>query len=323
MRPRPAALSFILALTIAPLLSGTVAFAYDGSSYNSIKEAVFQNPYAELPHYKVEKALFGTSGRSEENHLLRAAKRTLTSKDDLLKFPQGQKLLQANGICFAGEWIIDTDSPYSGQFRNPTHGLVIARASVTLSGTEQADKRAFGLALKLFPTQDAGATVATLNAFVMHSIGGTRTKHVLDLVVDNEPPLGSLPSLAHLGAAYRLLRDLKMADKMISQTKPDVNYRPVTHWAGDASLSTVVAPRWLRLRAPTKLPRVDKRDFRDELRVVHYPKQKLVWLIEVAGDGHNKKSDAEWLNIGRLVFSESITSPACDQQLHFAHPRLQ
>ncbi|MGI9293265.1 MAG: hypothetical protein ACR2PS_04715, partial [Pseudomonadales bacterium] len=100
--------------------------AYEGSSYSTIKQAIFQNPYTELPHYRVEKKLFGKSGSSEDNHLLQAAKRTLTTKDDLLEFQQGQKLLQANGICFAGEWIIDAGSPYTGQFHNPTRSLVIA-----------------------------------------------------------------------------------------------------------------------------------------------------------------------------------------------------
>ncbi len=323
MRQRLLTISFILTLTIASLLNGTLARAYDGNSYDSIKQAVFQNPYAELSYYKVEKSLFGMSGRGEDNNLLQAAKRTLNNNEDLLEFPHGQKLLQANGICFAGVWIIDTESPYSGQFSNPTRALIIARASVTLSGTRQADKRAFGLALKLFATQDANATVPTLNAFVMHSMGGTRTKHVLDLAVDNEPALGSLPSFSHLGAAYRLLRDLETADKLISKTKPDVNYRPVTHWAADAARGSVAAPRWLRLRAPAELPRVDKADFRDELRVQHYPQKKLIWLIEVADDKNGKKSNAEWLTIGRLEFTESITSPACDQRLHFAHPRLQ
>lgn len=323
MRPRLPRISFIHVLIIFPLLCSQLALAYEGSSYSTIQQTIFRNPYNELPHYRVEKKLFGKSGRSEKNHLLRAAKRTLTTKDDLLKFPQGQKLLQANGICFAGEWIVDTDSPYSGQFQNATRSLVIARASVALSGTEQSDKRAFGLALKLFPTSDADSIVPTLNAFVMHSMGGLRTKHVLDLAVDNEPPLGALPSFSQLGAAYRLLRDLEAADKMISKAKPDVNYRPVTHWAEYGSNELVTTPRWLRLRAPAELPRVDKRDFREELRVEHYPQQKLIWLIEVAGDKNSKKSDADWLTIGKLVFNESITSPACDKQLHFAHPTLR
>ncbi|MGI9287044.1 MAG: hypothetical protein ACR2P1_16790 [Pseudomonadales bacterium] len=323
MRPRLPSRSFIHVLIIFSLLCGQLAFTYEGSSHSAIRQTIFQNPYDELPHYRVEKKLFGKSGRSENNHLLQAAKRTLTAKEDLLEFPQGQKLLQANGICFAGEWIIDTDSPYSGLFQNPTRSLVIARASVALSGTRQSDKRAFGFAIKLFPTNDADSVVPTLNAFVVHSMGGVRTKHVLDLALDNEPPLGAMPSFSQLGAAYRLLRDLKAADKMISKTKPDVSYRPVTHLAEYGADGEASAPRWLRLRAADGLPRVDKNDFRDELRVKNYPQQQLIWSIEVAVDKNSKKSNAEWQPIGRLVFNESITSPACDKQLHFAHPLLR
>lgn len=305
------------------MLCGQLVSAYEGSSYNAIKQAVFQSPYPELPHYRVEKKLFGKSGRNEDNHLLRAAKRTLTIEDDLLEFPQGQKLLNANGICFAGEWMVDAASPYTGLFQHPTRSPAIARASVALSGTEQSDKRAFGMALKLFPLNDSETVVPTLNAFVMHSMGGVRTKHVLDLALDNAPPLGALPSFTQLSVAYRLLRDLETADKLVSQTKPDVSYRPITHLAEYRTKGEVVAPVWLRLRAADELPRVDKNDFRDELRVEHYPQQKLIWLIDVAAGEDGKKSNAEWLTIGKLVFSESITSPACDRRLHFAHPRLR
>ena len=154
-------------------------------------------------------------------------------------------------------------------------------------------------------------------------MGGVRSKYVLDLVVDNAPPLGAWPSFGQLTTAYRLLRDLKAADRMISQTKPDVSYRPVTHLAEYGDKGQMIAPTWLRLRALDELPRIDKSDFRDELRVENYPQQKLVWLIEVANEEGRGKSKAQWQTIGKLIFSESITSQACDQRLHFAHPVLR
>ena len=92
--------SSILVLVLSLTLHVQLASAYDGSSYNEIKQVVFNQPYATLPHYQVDKKLFGDSGVSETNLLLQAARRTLTIKDDLFNFPQGQKLLQANGICF-------------------------------------------------------------------------------------------------------------------------------------------------------------------------------------------------------------------------------
>ncbi len=301
------------------------ALAYEGSSFNSVSQIVFQNPYGVLPQYRVSKKQFGEKGVVPDNYVLQAAKRTLTTQEDFWDFPNGQKLFQANGICFAGEWLIDKTSPYTGQFSYLTKSRVIARASVALSGTKQSDKRAFGFALKLFPSSDPNTVAPTLNAFVMHSMAGTYTQHVLDLVMDNEPALGGLPPISQLGLAYRLLKDFKTADKMFTTAKPDVGYRPVAHLAvpNREDRKAIVAPTWLRLRPFENLPRIDKADFRDELRVEHYPKQQLIWAIEVASGKRNNKSDAEWIILGRLVLNESITSPACDQQLHFAHPVLR
>lgn len=310
--------SFTLTLILS--LYHSVCLAYEGNRYNDIKQQVFNTPYSVLPHYQVSKKLFGKSGNGSNNHLLTAARRTLTSKEDLLDFPQGQKLLQANGICFAGLWIIDSPSDYSGQFHYPTKTPVIARASVALSGTLHTDIRAFGFALKLFPEPEKISP--TLNAFVINSMGGARSRYALDYVMDNAPSLGSLPSFTQLTTAYRLLRDLKRADKMTGSKKPDISFRPITHLARDDQQGKVVAPTWLRLTAATGLPRIDKSDFRNELRVKLYPQHTLTWVIEVASDKDGDKSNTHWQTIGKLVFNESITSKACDQRLHFSHPRL-
>jgi len=48
-------------------------------------------------------------------------------------------------------WKINHSSPYSGLFQARTNVPVIVRASVSLSGTKQRDKRAFGMAIKLSP----------------------------------------------------------------------------------------------------------------------------------------------------------------------------
>ena len=296
---------------------------YNGSSYNAISAAVFTKPYDQLPQYSTTATLFGDSGSDPaKNHLLSAAQRTLSDRRDLIEFPQGQKLLQANGICFAGKWIIDQPSDYSGQFRFPTESLLIARASVLLSGTQQGDKRGFGLALKIFPTGDPDQIVPTLNAFVMHSMGGIKTKYTLDLVVDNEPPLGALPPLRDLSTAYRLMRDFKRADNAVSHGGANISYRPLTHLAEQAEIANINAPTWLRLKALDTLPRIDQLDFRDELRTQHYPEGTLVWVIEAATDAGKGKSRASWSTLGRVVFNNSITSVDCDQRLHFVHPVL-
>ena len=74
------------------------------SRFENLKRVIFETPYTELPNYQVKLKTFGKSGKGEENKLLVAARRTLNDDRDLIDFPGGQKLLQANGICFAGQW---------------------------------------------------------------------------------------------------------------------------------------------------------------------------------------------------------------------------
>lgn len=312
-------------------LSNT-AFAQEQSRFIDIKNAVFTQPYETLPQYKVSKKKFGSKGDNDKNHLLAAARRTLSSRADLLDFPHGQKLFNANGICFSGVWSIDASSPYTGQFKQGSQSLVIARASVALSGTKRGDKRAFGFALKLFPGMDEEQATETINVFVMHSLSGTRARHVLGLRLDNAPSLGSLPSLTQLGTVLRMQSDLERADAEAGAKPPQVAFRPVTELAvGDEGV-TPVSPRWLRLVASDEMPRIDEDDFRDELRVENYPNNTLVYRIDVAsprapaaneGEDTTKKiskKKAQWQTIGRLILNESITSEVCDRQLHFPHP---
>ncbi|MFK8047624.1 MAG: hypothetical protein AB8B81_04225 [Halioglobus sp.] len=298
--------------------------AYEGSRYQSVHDTVFSKSYSTLPNYQVDERLFGLKGDGDSNALFAAAMRTLQSQQDIFDFPQGQKLLNANGICFSGVWIIDSASNYGGQFAVGTQSLAIVRASVALSGTRQPDKRAFGMAIKLFPTMNPKALVRTANAFVLHSLGGIRTKHLTTLALDNAPELGSLPSLTQWGTALRLRTDLEKADEAAGSLEPDSSYRSVAPLArltnANARQTSTLAPAMLKLRLESDTPLIDEPDFRDELRLENYPQHKLSWVIEVAGAREKDKSKIEWQSLGRLVLSQSITSPGCDQQLHFAHP---
>lgn len=77
--------------------------------FNKVKGAVFSDEYSALPQYKVTKKHFD---RDHHNLLFADAKRTLESSDDLIEFPAGQKLLQANGICFSGKWVMNEQSDF-------------------------------------------------------------------------------------------------------------------------------------------------------------------------------------------------------------------
>ena len=291
------------------------------SRFEDLKNTLFATPYEELPNYKVNRKLFGPSKDNEENKLLQAARRTFDSSSDLITFPSGQKLLNANGICFVGEWRITQQSSFTGLYKKGVISPAIVRGSVALSGTRQKNKRSFGMAIKLLP-HDLGHA-PSLNAFVLHSMGGIRTKHLLDLSMDNQPPLGRLPNFRDISTALRLRSDLEKADKEKGAKKPRVSYRPVNDFAQyNQNKEDVIAPKWLKLK-PLTDTRVDEDDFRNEFNVASYPSNNIRYAIEVAADTDNgKKTNAQWQTIGELILSESVTSKACDTQLHFTHPKL-
>jgi hypothetical protein len=75
---------------------------YKGSSFTTVAEAVFSEPYDTLPQPEVTATALGDDGDVASNHLRVAARRTLSVRDVLIEFPGGKKLFQANGRCFAG-----------------------------------------------------------------------------------------------------------------------------------------------------------------------------------------------------------------------------
>lgn len=310
----------IVSWAIAP-----AAGAYDGSSYRAVRDAVFRDPYAALPAYSVSRDSFGAAGDHGDNHLRQAARRTLTVRDDLYDFPHGRKLIQPNGICFGGHWQITGESPYTGLLAPGARAPAVARASVALGDTESGHRRAFAVAVKLFPTEDPDAVVPTANLLLKETIAGTLHPHFLDAVLDNHPDLGGLPSWSRLGLALRIRGDLNAVDRELSPGGPDLRYRPVDELAeaGLVAGQAAHAPRWLRLQIKEGTPRVDAPDFRDELQVANYPGSLLVWDIDVAASNPRGKDHADWHRIGSLTLHESVVSRTCDGRLHFAHPILK
>ena len=297
--------------------------AYDGSSFESVREAIFSDPYESLPRLTVGPVHFGASGDSEDNHLLQAARRTLSSREDLVDFPHRQKLFQANGICFTGRWTIDSPSPNSGYFSPGSSGLLVVRASVSQSETTRGHRRAFAIAGKLFPTLDPSEAVETGNFFAMENLIGTTDDYFIDAVLDNHPRRSGLPrTLQELNTGLRVLRDFKRADRELSPGGARVDYRPLYPIAelGLVADATAVSPQWMQLRIEPDTPHVDAHDFRDELRLEGYPGRVLKWQIHVAAKHPDGKSAATWQHIGSIRLDDYVLSRSCDARLHFAHP---
>ncbi len=309
----------LTAITLLWIVSGACQ-----ASYETVYRAVFSAPYKTLPHYVVDKKLFGRGGTGTQNALYQAALRTLTSNADLIDFAKGQKLFQPNGICFAAHWRIDKKTDFTGLFAAPAAARGIVRISVMLSGTNKGEKRAFAMAIKLFPQKRRAGR--SLNLLMMASMGGAYIDHASTAVMDNEPALGSLPRLSDWGTALRIRKDLARANTTVAHgvgiANARIQYRSVAHAAalGVTDENLVHAPEWLRLRVVPDTPRIDAQDFRDELSLRNYPDGKLIYEIEVAGDHAAGKAAAHWQPIGHLELHESITSPGCDRRLHFQHP---
>ena len=307
----------LLATTAMP------ARAYAGSSFEQVRDAVFSDPYDVLPRLTVSPAHFGRSGDYPDNHLLQAARRTLSNREDLLDFPQGRKLFQANGICFTGRWTIDVASKNTGFFSNGSSGLLVVRASVSLSETTRGFRRAFALAGKLFPTLDPAETVPTANFFAMENLIGSTDDYFLDAVLDNHPRRSGLPrTLQDLNTGLRVLSDFNRADRELSPGGPVVDYRPLYPIAeiGLAADATAVSPQWMKLQIAPGTRRVDANDFRDELRLEGYRNRALHWQIHVTSDRPERKSAATWQHIGSIRLDDYVASASCDARLHFAHP---
>ena len=324
------------------------------SAFEEVKSLVFSDPYSSLPQYEVSRKHFDVNG---ENVLLKHAQRTLESNANFIELGTKHKLLQANGICFAGTWKMNQSSPYSGLFQAGTEVPVIVRASVSLSGTKQRDKRAFGMAIKLFPNAHSALTE---NIFLMHSLGGTKTQYVANLPMTNEPALGELPPFSQLLTAYRLESDLEKADKALSGKKANARFRPVSHLAAvkvsdansklaghteestlEPSISALTTskeielerelemktekqgPHWLRAALSSDTPLVDKDDFRDELSLQHYPNQTLSWVLYAANFNDAGIDEAQWQEVGEIILTESVVSLTCDTKLHFNHPAIE
>lgn len=287
------------------------------NTFESVWKKVISDPYAELPQYEVSKEKFGPGKPPEQNLLLRDAERTLRDDADFASWHHGHKLFQPNGICFSGRWQIDTPSTFTGLFSNGTDIPAIVRVSVMLSGTTQADKRALGMAIKLFPPDQS----ASENILVMESMGGKYLTHVTDAVLDNHPTLGNIPKIADIGVLLRIRKDLKSAIKLAETDEIKLRYLPLMHIATStlADGEQDVSPYWIRFQASGGTPKIDAQDFRDELRLEHYPDGVLSFAISVAGANAGSKSKAEWDQIGRLELTAYTISATCDTALHFKH----
>lgn len=322
----------LVSLTLA-LGIGFGAFAqiaeadYSGSSFNEVWGVVLDqsfNPRTEvesaeykvyrdglLPQYPVNATSVFKNGDSE---LKRDAIRTTSERFDY--YDRLPKKLHPNGVCVAGEWKIETNTPYSGMLASQASGLIIGRISVAMEKTKAGQDRGFGFAGKIFPTLNQNDVVKTGNFFSVDVLMGTDLAHALDAKTTNQPALGFNFSLIGLG--LRIASALKAGDK-------DPGFRPLTQvaTAGLADNAPVLQPHWIRFRADAKLKRNNQADFRNEILVAMHENKTLTYYVDVSNTTHDRNTTRGWSTIGRITLNQAITSYGCDRRLHFSHPKVK
>jgi hypothetical protein len=273
-------------------------FVYDGSTFDEVKQASWAGPYdGKLPRHR-------GAGPTTFMRLVNDGARNLIDRRDVL--PHFDKLIHSNGITMTGVWRIDADSPYTGYFANGSEGLVLARGSVAANALKSGQRRAFGWGVKVWPTMDPTEKAQPGNIVTVSKLSGERKRHIVDYAPTNNPPIGFDPAARLVNQVLFRLMDTRPGWRQVYPVSalglPD-----------DAEVRT---PDLFMLRVADGTPRVDEKDFRDELRLEHYPGHRLVYDICV-----KDFADEEYRRIGAIEFDDYAIAEGGDKRLHFWIPR--
>src|SRR6185369_10558957 len=329
---------------------GPISNDFKESSYKEIHTALFvpavSRPYYDvwngakgthLPIYKttfasVTAGLLSLSGK--EFAMLRAARRTVRTHGDLRWGADRngfRRLVHPMGVCLAGTWKIEENSPYkdyTGYFQPGAEGRVIARYSLGGNQTEGGHNRSLGLAGKLFPLSDAvDGSTRRAHFITQEDLGGAFTNSVTEAILTNAPPVTLHKRGSGLFAFIPVIAALMTADK-----EPAERQLYEVAELGKPEGEPTVCPRFMRLQlvAPSKDYGDEGVDFRNEILGMMYDagnreKQRdLEFTIEVSESGKRtlfqKVTGQEWTVIGKLVFHEAAASYNGDFVIHFHHP---
>lgn len=309
-------LSFIIILSI----SGT---SYSDSKFSETWGQVKSDPYWIMPQYIVSvENFFGLDFTKFpfiwRNKLQDRSYQTLEDSTDIS--PYFDKVLHSNGICLKGTWDITEETDYTGYFASGSSGLIIARVSTALSATKQWEERAFGLAGKIYPTQDENHTtpLQTANFFTIENLGGIRRDYFLDAQNTNDiiQISPTLTALLQAPLGIMVADAFGNADGPLTTALIRELY-PVAELDKPQGVSTK-QPVWLKITGSAETPRVLKGDFRNELKIENYADGISMDII--TADTGARLGEKEWRKIGTIRFDDSTVSNSCDHRLHFQHP---
>jgi hypothetical protein len=285
---------------------------------------------------------------------------TTFSTDDDLKADDHYKYIHSMGVCAPAEWKIDhpaeiAGSPLTGLFAptySPVKGIVRLSVSVNDARYTPGQKRAWGLAIKLFPSPDPNQVVATKNLlfFDRYGLDGSDRPFVL------LPPQGdhSVQFLNFINDTAAKSAPARLISSLFSFFDVIASYRPLNGFSGvdedNRDISTPNVPTFLALRArPVSgsqelldsvrgKGQLNGYDFRNELQ--SYASGGIVFDVFVSGASQEdiKTADTAALTtkalalhellddprsspapIGTLTLGKPTVSTDCDLRLHFAH----
>lgn len=280
-----------------------------------------------LPQYPVNTRKFTKELRQQ---LTTRAEQTLSDSVDY--YPRLDKLVHSNGICMAGSWYItqngknEQNQSYTGLFAQGASSPFIGRLSVALSNTVQGKPQAFGMAGKLFGTEDTTQDVTTANFFVADVLTGTKRESVFDAPMTNKPKVSLRPSLLGFGL---------QVGRIFSNADSNADMRPITDIArmGLAEDQSLVSPTYMMLLpyTPDNHQGTAGIDFRDEFaltptEVANGVARYFAIYVSNQTSEATQASQAEdkgWQHIGFIKATETVVSYGCDRQLHFAHPKSE
>lgn len=294
------------------------------SRFNDVWQQVKSDPYEVLPQHKVTLESFISVDFSKfpffRDTLTERSIDTIKNDADLL--PYFKKTLHANGVCLKGSWNITEATPYSGYFSSGSQGLIIARASTALSATQRHEERAFGLAGKIYPTNDEHHATAlpTANFFTIENLGGIQRDYFLDAkntndIIQISPTMTVFMNTlvgARVAAAFMTGDQSGLATALIRELYPVAELDILE---GEQTNE----PVWLKIVGSESTPRILRDDFRDELNIENYP-SGIMMDIMVATEG-SRFGEKEWQKIGYILFDDTVASNSCDHRLHFHHPK--
>ena len=228
--------------------------------------------------------------------------------------PAENKLLHSRGVCAEAAWNMNQDTGATGLFSGGTTVPAIVRFSGGQDNSvwKEGKNRLFGIAVKLFPSQNKKQKVQSANIFLMSQNGlegdsrmGFFSKPEDEVVFSNVIPEPT-------GFALKLIGNLFKKFDPIAVERPLFAVAEVNQQS--QAVNNSVTPFKINVRAQD-FGHQGKGggDFRSEI-MGYGPGQMKFDVSVVMTKGSNEEKKAGVLEVGQPFMSD-----VCDRELHFHH----